>query len=79
MTKDNEEFNQKWLEKEVINDYKRFDYCNHKIIENSFSTDINKNESSLNLRKCVERGNINGYKQLYSIYKIFVPFIFYFK
>ena len=64
MTKDNEKFNQKWLEKEVINDYKSFDYCNHKAIKNSFSTDINKNESSLNLRRCVERGNFNGYKQL---------------
>lgn len=64
MTKDNEQFNQKWLEKEVINDYKRFDYCNHKAIKNSFSTDINKNETSLNLRRYVERGNFNGYKQL---------------
>jgi len=64
MTKDNEEFNKKWLEKEVINDYKRFDYCNHKAIKNSFSTDINKNETTLNLRRYVERGNFNGYKQL---------------
>ena len=64
MTKDNEEFNKKWLEKEVINDYKRFDYCNHKAIKNSFSIDINKNETTLNLRRCVERGNFNGYKQL---------------
>lgn len=64
MTKDNEEFNQKWLEKEVINDYKSFDYCNHKAIKNSFSTDINKNETTLNLRRYVERGNFNGYKQL---------------
>jgi hypothetical protein len=64
MTKDNEEFNQKWLEKEVINDYKHFDYCNHKAIKNSFSIDINKNETTLNLRRYVERGNFNGYKQL---------------
>ena len=64
MTKDNEEFNKKWLEKEVIYDYKRFDYCNHKAIKNSFSTDINKNETTLNLRRYVERGNFNGYKQL---------------
>ena len=64
MTKDNEEFNQKWLEKEVINDYKHFDYCNHKGIKNSFSTDINKNKTTLNLRRYVERGNFNGYKQL---------------
>ena len=64
MTKDNEEFNKKWLEKEVINDYKRFDYCNHKAIKNSFSIDINKNETTLNLRRYVERGNFNGYKQL---------------
>lgn len=64
MTKDNEQFNQKWLEKEVINDYKRFDYCNHTAIKNSFSTDINKNETSLNLKRYVERGNFNGYKQL---------------
>lgn len=64
MTKNNEEFNQKWLEKEVINDYKRFDYCNHTAIKNSFSTDINKNETTLNLRRYVERGNFNGYKQL---------------
>ena len=64
MTKDNEKFNQKWLEKEVINDYKSFDYCNHKAIKNSFSTDINKNETTLNLRRYVERGNFNGYKQL---------------
>ena len=64
MTKNNEEFNQKWLEKEVINDYKRFDYCNHNAIKNSFSTDINKNETTLNLRRYVERGNFNGYKQL---------------
>lgn len=64
MTKDNEKFNKKWLEKEVINNYKIFDYCNNIAIKNSFSTDINKNETVLNLRRYEDRNNFNGYKKL---------------